>query len=83
MGDVTLFESSHYIFYPCRVRFEFVFIKITRPKSDRLSNEKEKSVKFLARQPIDYELKLQYFCELEKIIPKNILKSKESCEFAY
>lgn len=75
--------SPHYIFYPCGGSICVCHIRVVRPKSDRLSNEKEKSVKFLARQPIDYELKSQYFCELEKIIPKNILKSKESCEFAY
>lgn len=53
------------IFFTLAVaRFKSVTVKVSRPKSDRLSNEKEKSVKFLARQQKDYELKSQDYCEL-------------------
>ena len=59
------FESSHYIFYPLpRLDLLSVTLKVSRPKSERLSNEKEKSVMFLARQQKDYELKSQDYCEL-------------------
>ena len=40
-----------------------VRVRVLIPKSDRLSNEKEKSVMFLARQQKDYELKSQDICE--------------------
>ena len=72
------------IFFTLAVaRFKSVAVKGLRPKSDRLSNEKEK--KALCFFPVckrDYELKSQYLCELEKKREKIFLKSKETCEFA-
>ena len=59
-----------------------VRVRVSIPKSDRLSNEKEKNVLFLARQQKDYELKLQDYCELDEKSKKIFLKSKETCEFA-
>ena len=69
------------IFFTLAVaRSLFCPLTVSRPKSDRLSNEKEKNVLFLSC-PQGYELKSQDICELEKKSEKIFLKSKETCEF--
>ena len=71
------------IFFTLAVaRLLSVRVRVSIPKSDRLSNEKEKSVMPLSCQQKDYELKSQKICELDEKSKKIFLKSKETCEFA-
>lgn len=71
------------IFFTLAVaRFKSVTVKVLRPKSDRLSNEKEKSVMFLSCLQKRLRVKVAISLRVREKREKIFLKSKETCEFA-
>lgn len=71
------------IFFTLAVaRSLFCLLTVLRPKSDRLSNEKEKSVMPLSCLNKRLRVKVARYLRVREKREKIFLKSKETCEFA-